>query len=196
MCEAVSAFLVGTAATSGAAATSGIIGTAGMLSPIVSIGTSIAGLGLSALGTMQQTDAANKQASYQAQVSANNAQTAENEAAYARETAERNAQAQKRKTLSVIGTQRAAEGASGAVVDSGSFMDVTLDTAERGTLDALALLEEGTLAAWRAENQAATYRAQSGLYSASKKSALTPVGGSLLSGAGEIGKNYYLMKGK
>ena len=196
MCEAVSAFLVGTAATSGAAATSGIIGTAGMLSPIVSIGTSIAGLGLSALGTMQQTDAANKQASYQAQVSANNAQTAENEAAYARETAERNAQAQKRKTLSVIGTQRAAEGASGAVVDSGSFMDVTLDTAERGTLDALALLEEGDLAAWRAENQAATYQAQSGLYSASKKSALMPVGGSLLSGAGEIGKNYYLMKGK
>ena len=170
--------------------------TAASVASGISVASSVAGLGLSALGTMQQTDAANKQASYQAQVSANNAQTAENEAAYARETAERNAQAQKRKTLSVIGTQRAAEGASGAVVDSGSFMDVTLDTAERGTLDALALLEEGDLAAWRAENQAANYRAQSGLYSASKKSALMPVGGSLLSGAGEIGKNYYLMKGK
>lgn len=196
MCEAISAFLVGTAAAEGVAATSGIIGAAGALSPWVTIGTSVAGLGMSALGMSQQSDAANKQAPYQAQVAANNAQTAENEAAYARDTASRNAEAQKRKTLSVIGSQRAAEGASGAVVDSGSFMDVTLDTAERGTLDALALLKEGDLAAWRAENQAVNYQAQSQLYSSSRKDPMMSVGGSLLSGAGEIGKNYYMMKGK
>lgn len=177
MCEAITAFM----ATYGAT---------------IATASSVAGLGLSALGTMQQTDAANKQAAYQAQVSANNAATSEKEAAYARETAAKNADAQKRKTLSVIGSQRAAEGASGAVVDSGSFMDVTLDTAERGAIDALALLKEGDLAAWRAENQAVNYRAQSQLYSSSKKDPMMSVGGSLLSGAGEIGKNYYLMTKK
>ena len=82
------------------------------------------------------------------------------------------------------------------VVDEGSFMDVSLDTVERGTYDALALLEEGDRAAWRAENQAGNFRAQSGLYNASQKDPLLSVGGSLLSGAGEIGKNYYLMTSK
>lgn len=194
MCEAVSAFLVGTAATEGAAATSGIIGSAGVLSPMFTVATGAAGLGLSAMGTMQQANAANKQAAVQAQIAANNAQIAENEAAYARGQAEKNAEAQKRKTMQIIGTQRAAMGASGAVVDEGSFMDVSLDTVERGTYDALALLEEGERAAWRAENQAGNFRAQSTLHSASKKSAFLPVAGSLLSGAGQIGMNYYKMK--
>lgn len=177
MCEAVSAFMT-------------TYGTA------ISVASSVAGLGLSAMGTIQQTNAANKQAAVQAQIAANNAQIAENEAAYARGQAEKNAEAQKRKTMQAIGTQRAAMGASGAVVDEGSFMDVTLDTAERGTFDALALLEEGDRAAWRAENQAGNFRAQAGLYSASQKDPLLSVGGSLLSGAGEIGKNYYLMTSK
>lgn len=167
--------------------------TAAAVSTGITVASSVAGLGLSAYGQYQQTQAANKQAAYQAEVAANNAQTAENEAAYARATAEKNEEAQKRKTLQVIGTQRASEGASGAVVDNGSFMDVTLDTAERGTIDALALLEEGNRSAWRAENQASNFRAQSTLYSASQKDPFLPVAGSLLSGAGQIGMNYYNM---
>lgn len=157
----------------------------------ITVASSVAGLGLSAYGQYQQTQAQNKQAAYQAEVAANNAQIAENEAAYARATAEKNEEAQKRKTLQVVGAQRAAEGASGAVVDNGSFMDVSLDTVERGTFDAMALLEEGNRAAWRAENQAGNYRAQSQLYSASQKDPFLPVAGSLLSGAGQIGMNYY-----
>lgn len=194
MCEAVTTYLVGSAAVEGgAAATSGIIGTAGALSPWVTVGTSALGLGMSAVGAYQQNAAQNAQMKYQAGVANNNAITAENEANYARQTAERNEEAQKRKTLEVIGTQRAAEGASGAVVDNGSFMDVTLDTAERGTVDAMALLREGDLAAWRYENQAANFKTQAGLYDASQKDPTMAIGGSLLSGAGQIGMNYYRM---
>jgi len=160
----------------------------------LSVATSVAGLGMTALGQSQAQDSANAQAKYQGQVAANNAITAENEAQYAQATAERNANAKKREMLTVIGAQRAAEGSTGAVVDSGSFMDVRLDTAERGTMDAMALLQEGDLAAWRARNQAANFTAQSGLYdAASKTSALMPVAGSLLSGAGNIGANWYKM---
>ena len=175
-----------------------VLGT-GLAGTIASAATSAVGLGLSIMGTMQQTDAANKQAAYQAQVAANNAQAAENEAAYARAQGEKNYQAKRRETLQVVGAQRAAEGASGAVVDNGSFMDVSLDTVERGTYDALALLDEGNRAAWRAENQAINYTNQSQLYAASQKSALLPAAGSLLSGAGQIGANWYMMtngKGK
>ena len=153
----------------------------------------IMGAGMSAVGMIQQADAANAQAGYQAQVAQNNAQIAENEAAYARAQGEKNAEAQKRKTMQVIGAQRAAMGASGAVVDAGSFMDVTLDTVERGTFDALALLEEGNRAAWRAENQSVNYQAQAGLFNASQRDPFASVGGSLLSGAGQIGSNYYMM---
>lgn len=194
MCEAISSFLVGTAAVEGgAAATSGIIGTAGMVSPIFTVGTGLAGLGLSAAGAAQQASTANAAADAQSKIAANNAKTAESEARYAEATAEENAQAQRRKTAQVIGAQRAAMGASGAVVDQGSFMDVTLDTATRGELDAQALLDEGDRAAWRARNQADTYSAQSKIYSQSKTSPLASVTGSLLSGASQIGSNWYKM---
>lgn len=197
MCEAVSAFLVGSAAVpGGAAATSGIIGSAGLVSPVFTIGSSLAGLGLSAAGSAQQTAAANAQADAQSQIAANNAKIAENEKRYALATAEKNAQEQRRKTAQVIGAQRAAMGASGAVVDQGSFMDVTLDTVERGELDAQALLDEGDRAAWRAGNQADTYSAQSQIYSQSKTSPLASVTGSLLQGAGQIGSNWYRMTKK
>jgi len=197
MCEAVSAFLVGTAAVEGgAAATAGIIGSAGMVSPVFTVGSSLAGLGLSAAGSMQQANAANATADAQSKIAANNATIAESEAHYAEEAADKNAQAQRRRTAQVIGSQRAAMGASGAVVDEGSFMDLTLDTAERGEMDALALLEEGDRAAWRARGQSANFSAQSDSYRNSKTSPLASVTGSVLSGAGQIGSNWYKMTKK
>lgn len=188
---AIAAGMLGAGAAAGTAEAGILTGVSVMQG--LAIDASLAGLGLSAMGTYQQTEASNAQARYQSQVAANNAQIAENEANYARTTAEKNAQAQERKTMQVIGAQRAAEGASGAVVDNGSFMDVSLDTVDRGTYDALALLNEGDRAAWRAENQAGNYMAQSQLYDSSQKSALLPVGGSLLAGAGQIGSNWYYM---
>ena len=163
---------------------------------VSSAAMSAVGMGMTALGQVQANESANAQAKYQSQMAANNAATLESEARYAEETAQKNAAQKRRETGVFIGKQRAAEGATGAVVDSGSFMDVSLDTAERGEMDALALLREGDMTAWRARVGATNSMAQSGLYAGSQKSALMPVAGGLLSGAGNIGANWYTMTKK
>jgi len=160
------------------------------------VGASLAGLGLSAVGAAQEADSKNAAADAQSKIAANNAKIAENEARYAEGVADRNAQVKRRQTAQLIGTQRAAMGASGAVVDQGSFMDITLDTAQQGDLDALALLEEGDRAAWRARGNADNFSAQSDVYAKSKTSPLASVTGSLLQGAGQIGSNWYRMTKK
>ena len=157
----------------------------------IALGASVLGAGATAYGQYQATKAANKQAEYQSQVAANNAATAEMEAKYAEQQGERNAEAQRRKTAIMVGAQRARMGASGAVADTGSFLDIELDTAKMGELDALALRDEGQLAAWRSRVQGTNYRAQSKLYGMSKTDPFLSAGGTLLSSAGTIGLGYY-----
>ena len=158
---------------------------------IAALTTAVAGTAVSAYGQYSAAKAANEQADYQAKVAANNAATAEMEAQYAEQQGQRNAEAQRRKTAIMIGSQRARMGASGAVVDSGSFLDLTLDTAKQGELDAMALLNEGKMEAWRARVQGTNYQAQSNLYKSSKTNPYLAAGGTLLSGAGQAGMNYY-----
>ena len=175
--------------------------------PYISAAAAVVGTGLSAYGMYQNAQAQNAaaqnaaaQARYQSQVATQNATMAEQAAREDRYQGYLNSEAQKRKTAQVISEQRAAEGASGAVVDSGSFMDVTLDTAERGTLDALALQHQGDIQAWKDEIQATNYTNQAALQSASAEAygsqyhdPLMAAGGSLLQGAGQIGMNWYKM---
>lgn len=156
---------------------------------------SLVGTGVTAYGQMQQASAASAQADYQSKVAANNAASAEMEARYAEEQGQRNAEEQRRKTAVMMGAQRARMGTSGAVADTGSFLDLSLDTARMGELDALALLDEGNLAAWRARTQGANYKAQSGLYSMSaSNNSWLPAAGTLLSGVGQAGMGYYQLK--
>jgi len=162
---------------------------------VIGLATSLIGTGASAYGQMQQTKAANAQADFQSKVAANNAQTAEMEAKYAEQQGERNAEAQRRRTAVMIGAQRAKMGASGAVVDTGSFLDLTLDTAKQGELDAMALLEEGQLEAWRARIQGGNFQAQSKLYGMSKTNPYIGAAGTLLQGAGQAGMGYMSMSG-
>ena len=163
----------------------------GQALPLIALGTTLLGTAVSAYGQYSAAKAANKQADYQAKVAANNAATAEMEAKFAEQQGERNAEAQRRKTAIMIGSQRARMGASGAVVDSGSFLDLTLDTAKQGELDAMALLNEGKMQAWRSRVQGSNLMAQSNLYKSSKTNPYLAAGGTLLSGAGQAGMNYY-----
>lgn len=158
-----------------------------MCAPMVMAGVMLAGTLVSAYGQMQQAKAANAQAEYQSKVAANNAATAEMEAQYAEQQGQRNAEAQRRKTAVMVGAQRARMGASGAVVDTGSFLDLTLDTVKSGELDAMALLNEGKMEAWRARVQGTNYRAQGKLYSMSKTNPYIGAAGTLLQGAGSAG---------
>jgi hypothetical protein len=162
---------------------------------LVSLGTTLLGTGVQAYGQYTVAKAANAQADYQAKVAANNAATAEMEAKFAEQQGERNAEAQRRKTAIMIGSQRARMGASGAVVDSGSFLDLTLDTAKQGELDAKALLNEGRMQAWRSRVQGTNLMAQSNLYKSSKTNPFLAAGGTLLEGAGRAGFGYYQMTG-
>lgn len=164
------------------------------LAPIA-LGVTLLGTAVSAYGQYQAANAANKQADYQAKVAANNAAAAEMEAKFAEQQGERNAEAQRRKTAIMIGAQRARMGASGAVVDSGSFLDLTLDTAKQGELDAMALLNEGKMQAWRSRVQGSNFMAQSDLYKSSKTNPFLAAGGTLLEGAGRAGFGYYQMSG-
>lgn len=163
--------------------------------PVIAIATTLIGTGVSAYGQYQAAQAANKQADYQSKVAANNAATAEMEARYAEDQGQRNAETQRRKTAIMIGSQRARAGASGAVVDSGSFLDLTLDTAMQGELDAMALLNEGKMEAWRNRVQGTNYKAQSKLYGMSKTNPYIGAAGTLLQGAGSAGMGYYNMMG-
>lgn len=162
------------------------------LAPIA-LGVTLLGTAVSAYGQYQAAEAANKQAEYQSKVADNNAKTAEMEAQFAEQQGQRNAEQQRRRTAIMIGAQRARMGASGAVVDSGSFLDLTLDTAHQGELDAMALLNEGRMEAWRSRVQGTNYKAQGQLYGMSKTNPFLAAGGTLLEGAGRAGMGYYNM---
>lgn len=152
---------------------------------------SIAGTAMSAYGMYQGQQAANIQADYQAQIADNNATAARYEGEYAKEAATKAALEQRQKTAAAIGKQRAAMGATGIVADEGTFLDLTLDTAEQGKLDELAILHEGDMQAWQAEIGANNYTAQGELYRASKASPFMAAAPKLLTGASNTGLNYY-----
>ena len=152
---------------------------------------SVASAAFGAMGAAQQAKAQNNMAEYNAQVAQNNARAAEQEGAYARAQAARNADEKRRETARLIGAQRAKMGASGAVVESGSFLDLTLDSREQGELGAMALLQEGDMAAWRAQLQAGNFYSQAAQARASKVNPRGVLAGSLLSGAAGVGGAYF-----
>ena len=160
--------------------------------PLVAMGVSAA---MSAAGAASSANAQNKQAEYNAQVAQNNALMARQEGLYARTQAERNAGGQHKQTERLIGAQRARQGASGVVVDSGSTADVVQDTADTGAREAAALLQQGDTEAWRAENKARSFDAEYAQAKSSKVSVGSAVAGSLLSSAASATMQYAAMGG-
>ena len=158
---------------------------------VVGLVSSIASSVYGAIGAVQQAKAQNAQAEYNAQVSENNAKASQAEADYARNQAWRNANEKRKETALLIGAQRAKMGGSGAVVDSGSFLDLSLSTAEQGELDAMALVQEGDMTAWRAERQRYNYLQNANMSRSSKVSTSGVLAGSLLSGAANVGGAYF-----
>lgn len=119
----------GIAATTGftSAATSGLLGVGGAFSAGQALTTGLGLLG--ALGSLS----AGADASAAARA---NARRAEAEAAF-------NAEQRRRQTKSLLASQRAAYGASGAVATEGTPVEVLSSTAAEGELDALSILYGG-----------------------------------------------------
>lgn len=151
---------------------------------MVGVGTMV-----SAMGSIQQGNAANQAANY-------NAQMAERQATLQQQIAAADAEEIARQNRLAQGHLRATAGASGLIVGDGSSLDVQLDNAETGELNRLKRLWQGDVAAYNARNQAqldyyAGAQAQrAGLFNAGSKlltgiaKGASLVGGDLFGGDG------------
>lgn len=162
-----------------------------MCEPVTILATSAlvlsaAGVGLQAYSNYQETKAENAAAEYNAQLLERNAQIADMQAQQAAQRGELEEKQFRLRLSQFKGEQRASFGASGAVVDTGSPLDVLVDTAEQGELDALTIRHNAAIEVWGIRNQSAGYRAESSLYRAKKRSPGFAAGTTLLTGAGQI----------
>lgn len=131
---------------------------------IIGIVGSLAGTGMSMVAQQKQAQQQRAVAEYQSKVAEQNQELAQEQASAARKEGY-DASVQKRQEAArIIGAQRAAAGASGAQVDTGSFLDLNMDTAEKGEMDALALYQQGLdkarnheIQGWNSGEQARSY---------------------------------------
>lgn len=153
-----------------------------------------AGGGVSAFGSYESGQAKAAADSYQAQVAANNAKIAEQNSKLDIQSGETAAFNQGLKTRAIVGQQKAAQGASGIDVNTGSASDVRAATAGTGMLDALTIRSDAAKKAYADEVQATSDTAQSQLdtAAASQDVAAGDLGaaGTLLSSASTVGGNY------
>ena len=130
----------------------------------VAIAASLAGTGMSMVAQQRQAQQQKAAAEYQADVAQKNQELAQEQAASVKRQGYDDAQRQRLKAAGIIGTQRAIAGASGITVDTGSNLDLTMETAEKGEVDALAIQQQSLdkahnlqIQGWNSGQQAAAY---------------------------------------
>lgn len=124
----------------------------------------LAGTAMSVSAQAQQAQQQKASAEYSAEVAQRNQDMAEEQAASVKRQGYDDTQRQRLKAAGMIGTQRAIAGASGITVDTGSNLDLTMETAEKGELDALAIQQQSLdkahnlqIQGWNSGQQAAAY---------------------------------------
>lgn len=122
-------------------------------------------------GQAAQREAQKAQADYQSQVAQRNQELADEQARAQRQEGYQNMIKKRQETAKLVGAQRAKAGASGAVVDFGSSLDVNMDTVEQGEFDALAEYQKGLNGAYSAEIQKWNYGQQAAGYQMQSASA-------------------------
>lgn len=147
---------------------------------------SLVGTGISAFGQMQQGKAAQQSANYNAQVSANNAKIAEQNASLRMAQGNAAVQAEQMKNRAKIGAITANQGASGVDLNSPSSVDVRSSAAEAGELNAINIRSNAAREAYGYQVDSANATAQSQLEKAEgknvKKAGILNAGTTLLSG--------------
>ncbi len=145
-----------------------------------------------AVGTIAQSQAANGQAAYQAQVARNNQIIAQRNAADALKRGDIEEDKVRQRTASIMGQQRARLAGQGSVLDEGSPLDIQMDTAGMGELDARTVRSNFQREAYAHEVQAMNHAAQAALYETKVKTSMLDTflksGGSILGSAGSGGK--------
>lgn len=164
---------------------------------LADIGTaaSVAGSAVTALGALKQGQAASEAASYQSQISANNAKLAKQNANYASEEGEINAANSEAKTRAAAGAILANQGASGVDVNSGSAVDVRSSAAQVGELNAINIRSDAARQAYGFQTQAASEVGQSAEQKAEAKNDITAgelnAATSFLGGASSASSKYH-----
>jgi hypothetical protein len=159
--------------------------------PAIAGGAGIAGALLSAFGTIEGGQATKNAASYSAQVAANNAIIAQQNAKYAAEAGQTQATAEALKGAATGGAIKGGQAASGVDVNTGSAVDVQTSQRETSKLNTETTLNNAQLQAYGYRTQATGYQAQSQLDLAQAQQA--PIGadlaasGGLLSSASALG---------
>jgi hypothetical protein len=194
MCEAVTLTAIGagiaSAASSAGAAVASGVAALGTVSGATLAATAVSGA-VGAYGAIAQGQAAKKQAKYQSAVERNNATIAGWQATDATQRGQIEEQRQRLATARLRGAQRAGMAANGVEIDSGSPLDILMDTAQLGELDALTIRSNAEREAYGFRSQSGNLMAQAGLTQMAGRSAQTAgyigAGSTLLSSAATAG---------
>ena len=205
---ASTAAAAGTAAAATAAASAGAIGAgAGAIfdtalaasaasSTLATVGTvgSILSSGIGALGAIKSGQASSAAAKYNAQVAAQNAQLATQQATWAGAAGEAQVGQQSAKTRADVGAIMAAQAANNISVNQGSAVDVRSSASSLGELSAINIRSTATRQAYGLETQATseTGKSQLDTYQAEQDQLAGEVGGgsTLIGGASSAAYNY------
>ena len=150
--------------------------------PAISAIAGVAGAATSAYGALYQGAAAKETASYQAQVAANNAIIANQNAQYAVAAGQQQAEAVSLKGSAQAGKVKAGLAANNIDVNTGSARNVQVSQAETNQLDTETVLNNAELTAYGYRTAATGYTAESGLLTTQATEA--PVGAALSAGGG------------
>lgn len=129
----------------------------------VAAAASVASVGIGAVGAIQQGNAQAAAARYSAQVAANNAIIANQNATFAAQEGEANAGAEGMKTRATAGAIKTNQAAGGIDVHSGSAVDTQASQAEIGQLNALTIRSNAARKAYGYQTEASSDTAQSQL---------------------------------
>lgn len=132
--------------------------------PAISLAATVIGTGVAAYGAMQQGEAQANANRYQAQVAANNAIIARQNANAEIDAGMAKAADQDAKTRAAIGDVLASQGASGFDTNTGSAVDVRSGVAQVGRLDTLRTVDNAQKRSRDYLAQAGNYDASAGLY--------------------------------
>lgn len=144
------------------------------------IGT-LASTAVGMMGAQAQAEAAANMANYQAQVAKNNAVIAEQNAQQAVNVGEANAENQDMKTRATVGSIKAAQGANGIDVNSGSPLDVRTSQEQLGRLDTLTIMNDAFQKAYDFRAQKTNFLAEAQLQSSKAQYAQEAGGINMLS---------------
>ena len=158
----------------------------------VMAGVGLLGTAVSTVGAYQQAQQQKAAAEYQSEVAKQNQELAQDQAKAQRKEGYEAMIRKRQEVAGLIGSQRAIAGASGAQVDQGSFLDLNLDTAEKGEMDALAIYQQGLDKAHNSEIQAwnSGQQAQAYAWQADRSNPMLAAGTTAIGGLTQVGSNF------